>query len=97
MRRLIFLILVLQALLTTYVVVRDLTGLPSIPLFTIISTALAFSFALLHAGMNLGWRRAALFIAITVTVALTYGKYRSGNWVNLRPLPLYGSSRYDVS
>jgi len=71
MRRLVILILIIQGLITTYVVIRDFSGLPSIPLLTIASTAIAFIFAWLHAGLNLGWRRALLFIIITISVALT--------------------------
>ena len=71
MRRLTIILLAAQGFLTAYVVLRNYSGQAEIPSLTIITTLLAFIFALLHAGQNLGWRRAGLFIVITILVGLT--------------------------
>jgi uncharacterized membrane protein len=71
MRRLTIILLAAQGLLTSYVVLRDYTGGSEIPILTIISTLFAFTFAILHAGQNLGWRHAALFIGLTLVFGLS--------------------------
>jgi len=72
MRRLIIILLLAQGFLTTYVVVRDFAGFSEVPLLTIVSTILAFTFTVLHAGQNLGWSRASLFILLTILIGLTF-------------------------
>ena len=72
MRRLTVLLLAAQGLLTAYVVTRDYSGYSEIPLLTIITTILAFSFTVLHAGQSLGWRHAGLFITLTILIGLIF-------------------------
>lgn len=72
MRRLTIILLIVQGFLTTFVVLRDFTGFSEIPLLTIVSTLLAFTFTILHAGQNLGWQHASLFIVLTILVGLTF-------------------------
>jgi putative membrane protein len=71
MRRLTIILLVTQGLLTSFVVLRDYTGGSEITILTIISTLFAFTFTILHAGQNLGWRHAALFIGLTLVIGLS--------------------------
>ncbi len=86
MRRFILVLLLLYAVLTTYIVLGGFVGVRYNPLFTPLLTLLAFTFALLHGYQQLGWRRALLLLSLTfgvsllfesvgVATGLVYGKY----------------------
>ena len=72
LRQLTLALLILYTLLTAYSVARGFLGLGYIPFFTPLLSLLAFTFALLHAGQSLGWRRALLLLALTFAVSLLF-------------------------
>jgi carotene biosynthesis associated membrane protein len=65
-------ILVIYALLTAYSLISLLAGLPYHPFFTPLLTLLAFAFAILHSGLNLGWKKALLLLILTFAISLLF-------------------------
>ncbi|HSF82084.1 MAG TPA: carotenoid biosynthesis protein [Anaerolineales bacterium] len=72
LRQLTIATLILYASLTAYSVARGFLGQGYIPFFTPLLSLLAFTFALLHAGQSLGWRRALLLLGLTFAVSLLF-------------------------
>ncbi len=72
LRRLTLSILIIYALLTSYSLISLLVGIPYHSFFTPLLTLLAFIFALLHSYLNLGWKQAALLLALTFAVSLLF-------------------------
>lgn len=72
LRQLTLAILILYTLLTTYTVGGVFMGQRYQPFFTPLLSLLAFTFALLHAGQSLGWRRAFLLLGLTFAVSLLF-------------------------
>ncbi len=71
---------------TFYIIIRLVVPLPFLFFLLPLSTLAFFAFALMHAGLTLGWPRAALFLAVTflisfvlesvgVATGLVYGAY----------------------
>ncbi len=69
-RRLIVQLLWIYGGLVFLSLLLALLNQPVPPILTPISTSVCFIFALLHAGYNLGWRRAAAFLVIAFSVSL---------------------------
>jgi putative membrane protein len=65
-------LLIIYALLTFYTLLSPFLGLPYHPLFTPLLTLLAFSFAILHASQNLGWKQMLLLLALTFGISLLF-------------------------
>ncbi len=61
----------LYAVTLVYIVLAGVVRLPFFALIVPFSTIFFFAFSLFHAGASLGWRRALLFLAVTVVV--TFG------------------------
>ena len=72
MRRLTLILLELYAVVSLYVLLRAILELPFQILPAILLSLLAFSFALFHAGLREGWRRAFLFLGLTVTISFLF-------------------------
>jgi putative membrane protein len=72
MKRVTFILLVLYALLSAYVVLSQIFPLFYTPLFTPLLTILAFTFAVLHATQRMGWARAFLLLFLTFGVSLLF-------------------------
>ncbi len=72
LQRLTLAILILYTTLTAYTVIEVVLGQRYQPFFTPLLSLLAFSFALLHAGQSLGWRRAWLLLGLTFAVSLLF-------------------------
>ncbi len=72
MRRFTIIILSIYVVLSAYVVL--LAGLGQTPpaILTPVLTLLAFSFAVLHACLRIGWKRAMLLLALTFSVSLLF-------------------------
>jgi carotene biosynthesis associated membrane protein len=71
-RTLTKLILIIYALLTVYTLVSLFLGLPYHSIFTPLLTLLAFSFAILHGGQNLGWKQTLLLLVLTFAISLLF-------------------------
>lgn len=72
MRRLTLITLELYAVVSLYVLLRAILELPFQILPAILLSGLAFVFALLHAGLREGWRRAFLLLGLTVMISLLF-------------------------
>lgn len=72
MRRTLIALLVFYALLIIYVDASFALGWGISPLITPFSTLVGFSFALLHAGQRLGWKRALGLLACVFIISLTF-------------------------
>ena len=71
-RRLISILLILFALSMVYNVLSIPLGLPRPGFLTSLVTMLGFSFALTHAGLRLGWKRALALLAFVFGVSLAF-------------------------
>ncbi|OQA38762.1 MAG: hypothetical protein BWY52_03220 [Chloroflexi bacterium ADurb.Bin325] len=73
-RKLMWFFLIALALLTLYNIVSALSNLAVLfnPLFTPLTTLLAFVFVLLHASLRWNWRAALTLFAISFVVSLAY-------------------------
>jgi len=65
-------ILVVYGALVTYTTTTILLGLSFQPFFTPLLSLLAFTFALLHAAVQWGWRKALLLLGLTFAVSLLF-------------------------
>ena len=72
MRRFIRLLLIIYALATATVVLVGFLGARIPPVVTVLLTILAFTFALLHGSIMLGWRDVLLLVILTFTVSLLF-------------------------
>jgi uncharacterized membrane protein len=72
MRRFTLIILSIYIVLSAYVVLLAGLGQTPAAILTPILTLLAFSFAVLHAGLRIGWKRAALLLALTFGISLLF-------------------------
>jgi len=72
LRKINIVLLVTYGVLTTYTTITVLFGLPYQLFFTPLLSLLAFSFALLHGGTRLGWRKALLLLGLTFAISLLF-------------------------
>jgi uncharacterized membrane protein len=72
MRRITTILLELYAVLSLYVLLRAILELPFQIIPAIMLSLLAFSFTVLHAGLNLGWHQAILFLLLTLSISLLF-------------------------
>lgn len=87
-RRITRIILAVYAALTLYAILTVISGVGYHPILTPLNTLLAFSFAVLHGSLILGWRKSLLLLAITFGVSLLFESVGvATGWV-------YGSYHY---
>ncbi len=65
-------ILAVYGALVTFATLSALLGYRMHPIFTPLLSLLAFTFALLHGSLRLGWRKALLLLALTFGVSLLF-------------------------
>lgn len=88
MRKLAALLLVGYAALTGYLLLRAMLGLPFLLPLAYSLPLVAFTIAVLHAGVRLGWRRALLLLGLTFGVSLLFESLGvAAGWV-------FGAYRY---
>ena len=72
MRKLLIALLVIYTALTFYTVLSFFVGVSFQPIFTPLLSVLAFSFAVIHGSLRMGWKKALLLLFLTFAVSLTF-------------------------